>query len=121
MGVPMQQHISRGQRRQIFHMIDMPVGRINEPLPHRKHRIIGQHGEFQHHLVHLGITVAPHAEQLLLFPVQQGDDLLGSVLSGQVVAGAVVEQVAQQEQPVGSLPLKGLQHFAAVVGRPVQV
>ena len=46
MGVPMQQHISRGQRRQIFYMIDMPVGRINESLPHRKHRIIGHHGEF---------------------------------------------------------------------------
>ena len=102
-------------------MIDMPVGRINKPLPHRKHRIIGQHGEFQHHLVHLGITVAPHAEQLLLFPVQQGDDLLGGVLSGQVVAGAVVEQVSQKQQAVGLLPFKGLLQLLRIIIGAVQV
>ena len=41
--------------------------------------------------------------------------------AGQVVAGAVVEQVPEKQETIRALPLKGVEHLAAVKSRPVQV
>ena len=99
----------------------MAVGDVDQPLPHRQHSVICQHREIEHHLVHLGVAVAAHAQQLGRKAVQQGDDLLGGVVPGQVVAGAVVEQVSQKEQAVGLLPFKGLLQLLRIIIGAVQV
>ena len=67
--------------------------------------VVRQHGKGQHHLVHLGLAVAPHAEYLVFHRGEQGNDLLGVIALGQIVAGAVIEQVSQQKQPVCPFPL----------------
>ena len=99
----------------------MAVGNVDQPLPHRQHGIICQYREIEHHLVYLGVAVAPHAQQLGRKAVQQRDDLLGGVIPGQVVAGAVVEQVSQKEQAVGLLPFKGLLQLLRIIIGAVQV
>ena len=120
-GVPVQQNVAGGQRRRGLGVVDMAVGSVHQPSAHRKHGIVCQHREFQHHLVHLGVTVAAHAEQAVLHTVEQRHDLLGRIALRQVVAGAVVEQVPQQQQPVGLFPFKRLLHLAGIEIRPVQV
>ena len=42
----------------------MAVGDVDQPLPHRQHGVIRQHREGEYHLVHLGIAVAAHTQQL---------------------------------------------------------
>ena len=42
-------------------------------------------------------------------------------IPGQVVAGAVVEQVSQKEQAVGLLPFKGLLQLLRIIIGAVQV
>ena len=116
-----QQDIPRSQRRQVFQVVHMAVSGIDQTPAHRQHGVIGQDGEIQHHLVHLGVAVASHAEQLLLQAVQKRDDLFGRVALRQVVAGAVVQKVAQQQQAVSPFPLEGFDHLAAVKRRPMQV
>ena len=120
-GVAMQQDIPRSQRRQVFQVVHMTVGSVNEPPAHRQHRIVGQNGKIQHHLIHLSVTVAPHAQKRRLQPVQERDDLLRGIALRQVVAGAVIQKIPQQKQPVCSLPLKRFDHFFAIKRRPVQV
>ena len=99
----------------------MAVGDVDQPLSHRKHSIICQHRKGEYHLVHLGVAVAAHAQQLGRKTVQQRDDLLGGVVPGQVVAGAVVEQASQKEQAVGLLPFKGLLQLLRIIIGAVQV
>ena len=115
MGVPVQEDVPGSQRREIFQVVDVPVRRIDEPLADRQDTVIRHHREIQHHLVHLGFAVAPHAAELRLQAVQQRDDLFRGIFAGQVVAGAVIEQVAQKEQTVRPLPLEGGDHLAAIV------
>ena len=120
-GVAVEQDVPFGQRRRVLSIIDMPVGGINELFARREDAVIRHHREIQHHLVHLGLAVAPDAAEFVFQAVQHRDDLFRRVVPGQVVPGAVVKQVAQHQQPVSPLPLKGLHHLFAVVSRPVQV
>ena len=59
-------------------------------------------------------------QQIILY-VKERDDLLGGVIPGQVVAGAVVEQVSQKQQAVGLLPFKGLLQLLRIIIGTVQV
>ena len=53
--------------------------------------------------------------------VQQADALLGVVALGQRVPGSMVQNVAQQQEPLRLFPLKRLQHAAAGSGAAVDV
>ena len=54
MGVAVQQNIPRLQRRQVGRVVPVAVGGVDEPLPRCEHGIVGQNGEFQHHLPSAG-------------------------------------------------------------------
>ena len=99
----------------------MAVGNVDQPLPHRQHGVVRQHREGEYHLVHFGIAVASHAQQLGRKAAQQRNHLFGGVIPGQVVAGAVVEQVSQKQQAVGLLPFKGLLQLLRIIIGTVQV
>ena len=83
--------------------------------------VVRKNGEGQHHLIDLGLAVAAHTENVCLPLLQQGDDLLRRIALGQVVARAVIQQIAEEEHTRRFLPLPGLEELAAVVGRAVQV
>lgn len=110
-GVAVEQDIPRPQRRQGVFMKVVTVGGKNGLVPQGQKAVLRQDGKVQHHLVYLGVAVAPHAQQAVLPLVEQGDDLFGGIVPGQIVPGAVVEQVAQKQEPVRSLPVKGFQQF----------
>ena len=120
-GVSVQQDVPRHQRRRILGVVTVAVGGVDQLLPHRQDAVVRQYRELQHHLIHLGFAVAPHTAELRLGPVQQRDDLLRRIAAGQVVAGAVVEQISEKQETIRALPLKGVEHLAAVKSRPVQV
>ena len=71
--------------------------------------IVGHAGEREHHLVNLGIAVSPHCHKVAAIreAVQQGDDALRVVFAREVVTRTMVEQVAEQHDPVGLLRLDG--------------
>ena len=56
--------------------------------------VVGHAGKGEHHLIHFGIAVAAYGHDAIRPFVQDRYDLLGSVSIGQVVAGAMVEQIA---------------------------
>ena len=99
----------------------MPVGGVDELFARREDAVIRQHRKVQHHLIHLGIAVASDTAKPVLQAVQLRDDLFGRIVPGQVVPRAVIEQIPQQEQPPGPLPLESLHHPFTIVRRPVQV
>ena len=121
MGVAAQQQIPRPEGRQVVQVPHVAVGEVGQPVLQQEDAVVGQDGKLQHHLVHLAVAVAPDAEQVVGQGVEQGDDLLGGIVPGQVVAGAVVEQVSQQNQPGGPLPLEGPEEFLTVVSGAVEV
>ena len=83
--------------------------------------ILRQDGKIQHHLVHLAVAVATDAEQVVFLFVEQADYLLGVVVLGQRISGAVVEKVSQQQQPVRLLPLESVQQRLAAGGVAVDI
>ena len=96
-GVAMQQNVAGLQRRQVGSVVHMAVGGVNQPLALGQHRIICHDGKVQHHLVYLAVAVAAHAEDAVLALVQHRQHLFGGVAFGQVVAGAVVQNITQQK------------------------
>ena len=113
---------ARGQWGQVVRVEEMAVGgKEGAAVLQHQGGVVRHDGELQHHLVHLGVAVAPHGDDLVLQAVEHGDDLFGGVALGQVVAGAVIEQVAQQQNFVRLFGVDARQQFFTVVGRPVQV
>ena len=94
-GVAVQQNVAGLQRRQVGGVVHVAVGGVDQPLTGGQHRIVGQDREVQHHLVYLAVAVAAHAEDAVLALVQHRQHLFGGVAFGQVVAGAVVQNVTQ--------------------------
>ena len=80
MGVTVEQNIPRGKGRQMVQVEHMAVGDVDQPLPHRQHGVIRQHREIEHHLVYIGVAVAPHAQQLGRKAVQQRNHLFVGVM-----------------------------------------
>ena len=97
MGVAVQQNVAGLQRRQVGSVVHMAVGGVNQSLALGQHRIICHDGKVQHHLVYLAVAVAAHAEDAVLALVQHCQHLFGGVAFGQVIAGAVVQNITQQK------------------------
>ena len=120
-GVAVQQDVPLLERRVIIHIVDVAVGGPDHVAVQPQRGVIGHDGELQHHLVHLAVTVAPDAQQLLAHVVEHLDHPLGRVVPGQVVARAVVEDVAEQQQLADLLLPITLNHLFTPVCRTVQV
>ena len=119
--VAVEQDVARMQGRQMVLVKMVAVRGIDEMARRLEQAVVRKNGEGQHHLVDLGLAVAAHAENVGLPLLQQGDDLLRRIALGQVVARAVIQQIAEEEHTRRFLTLPGLEELAAVVGRAVQV
>ena len=75
----------------------------------------------QHHLINLRVAVAAHAEQLVLYAVEQRDHALRVVCVRQIVARTVIEQVAQQNQTLRALGFIGGEHRLAGAAGTVDI
>lgn len=117
----MEQDVARLHGRQGFQVVTVAMGRIDEAAALGQDGIGRHDGEFQDHLIHVGITVAADAEDGLFDFVEHGKDFLRRVVFGQVVARPVIKDVAEQDQAVGPFPLPGVEHAAAVISRTVNI
>ena len=70
-----------------------------------------EHRKFQNHLVHLGVTVAANANNILFYAVEHRNYLFWRITFGKVVARAVVKNVAEQQKPFGVLTFKSFEHL----------
>ena len=117
MRVAVNQQVARLVRRQVIEVEQMAVGDERGAAVQIKQRVIRHDRELQHHLINLRVAVAAHAEQLVLYAVEQRDHALRVVCVRQIVARTVIEQVAQQNQTLRALGFVGGKHrFAGAVG-----
>ena len=69
---------------------------------------IAQAGEIEHHLIDLRVAISPYGDDALCHVVEDGEHLFGRIALGQVVSGAMVEQVAEQQHAVGGFLVDAL-------------
>ena len=94
--VAVEQDVARMQGRQMVLVKMVAVRGIDKMARRLEQAVVRQNGEGQHHLVDLGLAVAAHTENVGLPLLQQGDDLLRRIALGQVVARAVIQQIAEE-------------------------
>lgn len=115
----------RGAGRQRREQVGVPQVPVGEPEGAAglvdELGVVAHARKIQHHLVHLGLAVAAHAGDGGGQTVEHGDDLLGSIAARQVVAGAVVEEIAQEDDLVGLLGVDSLHKALAPIGRSMDV
>ena len=83
--------------------------------------VVGHAGKVEDHLVDLGLAVASHGDDAVGDAVEHLDHALGRVVGGQVVAGAVVQEVAEEHHPIGLLGLDGGHEALAPIGGAMDV
>ena len=83
--------------------------------------VVRHDGEFQYHLVHFAVTVAPDSDDFVLHGVELLGHRRAVVLLRQMVPGTVVEQVPQQQQFFRALRLEGVHQLFHIVAGPVEV
>ena len=86
-----------------------------------QHVVVRHAGEVQHHLVDLRLAVAAHADDAVRDSVKHRDDLLRGVVRREVVAGTVVQEVAQKDDAVRLLGIDGVHEARAPLGRAMDV
>ena len=121
MCMAMQENIAGAERRQVRGVVDVAVRGVDQPVSNREDAVIGQNREVQHHLVNLRVAVAADAEEPVSPFVEHGQHLFGGIFVRQIVARAVVENVAQQQKPAGPFPVKRGKQLTAVPRRAVDI
>ena len=78
-------------------------------------------GEFQQHLIHIGVTVARHRNDAVGVLIQQPGASGRVIAGGNRIAGAVVQQVSQKDQRSGFLRAETLQGLLQPLGVSVDI
>ena len=121
MGVTEEEHRACGQRGEIVRVCVMTVGQVEGIPIQQQLGKLRKAGEGKHHLVNLCLAVAPDGDDFVLEGRQHGNDLFRGVVPGKVVPGAMVEQVAQQDNSVRLLLLNQIQQLFAPEGGAVDI
>ena len=96
-----QQDVSGLKRRQVGCIVFMTVCSKEQMAAHRKQGVCCHDGEVQDHLIDFAVTVAAYTGDLLFVCIELRKHVFGQIFFGQVIAGTVVENVAQQDEPAG--------------------
>ncbi len=113
--MPVEKYVSPVQSRRIFGIEYVPVGKKDSPALKPEQGTVRRNREVKNHLIHLGIAVPPHTEQLFPPLIEHFYDLLRRVAAGQIVSGTVIENIPQQEKLVRFFIVKPFQHLGAAV------
>ena len=109
------------QRRQVLGVPGVAVGHEDHMSFQIEDHVIGEDGEVQYHLIHFGLAVAADAEELFFHVVEHADNGFGVVFGRQIVAGAVIKQVAQKNQLFGFFRFIAFFHFFCVLQGTVEI
>ena len=116
-----EQNVPFLQHRKALGIKVVAMGRKNATPVKFKKAIVRQDRKLQDHLVNFRIAVSSDAQDFLLHGIQKADHFLRIIFLWQVVPGAMVEDVAEQKQPVSLLAFIGSQHFPSIIGRTVNI
>lgn len=72
-------------------------------------------------MVDFAVAVAADAEDGVLYAVQHGKDFFRIIVFRQIISRSVVEDVAEENETVGTFPLISFEETAAVIGRAVNI
>ncbi len=86
-----------------------------------KKSLFAEHGKFQNHLVNLGIAVSADTKDIFLYIVEHGDDFFRRITFGQIVAWAVIKDVAEQEDFICVLIFESFEKLFAVKSTSVDI
>ena len=121
MGMSVDEHVARREQGRGGGIIMVPVGDEQSPSALKNQHIVGENGKFQYHLIHLGVAVAADAHKMVFGIVEKFDDLFGGVAGGNIISGAVVEQVAQKDEFFRFFCAKGVEHGAGTIKISVDI
>ncbi len=121
MRVSVYQHCAPAERRKCPRIEMMTVREEKLPFVGEYHRAGLQYGEFQNHLVDLGITVPANAKQIVFKRVEQLYDILWCVTLGEIVPRSVVQDISEQTQLSRLFPFICRNHFFTPQRRTVDI
>ncbi len=121
MCVAVKEDVSGLQGRKGILMEVMAMGGVDHPVPNIEDSVIRQNGKLKDHLVHFCVAVPPDAENGGFSFIQQCQDFFGGVVFRQVISGAVVENVPQEDQSVRLFPVPGFEHFLTVIAGTMDI
>ena len=98
MRVAMDQNRSRGMRDHAGLIKNMTVRDDERAAVSIHHDVIRHDGEFQHHLIHFGITVSANRDDVILMRIEKCRQAFGGIAFRKIIACAVVQKVAEQDQ-----------------------
>ena len=79
----------------------MSMCRVDGLITEQKDRILSHYGEVQDHLVDFRVTIASHAQKIVLQRVQHIDDFFRIIVTRKIIARSMVEYVTEKYDPFG--------------------
>ena len=101
MGMAAEKDISGSVRRRSGLTGVMSMCRVDGLITEQKDRILSHYGEVQDHLVDFRVTIASHAQKIVLQRVQHIDDFFRIIVTWKIITRSVVEYVAEKDDPFG--------------------
>lgn len=117
----MEEDVPLLNRRQAVRIIVVAVGCIDDKVSLGQDGIRGHDGKFEDHLIDFAVAVAADAEDGVFYSIQHGKDFFRIIVFRQIVSRSVVEDVAEENETVGTFPLISFEETAAVVSRAVNI
>ena len=102
-------------------IIMVAVGREDRVAIQHQDCVVGKAWEIEHHLIDFGLAVAANRPDFVLQGVQHGDDFLRGIVLRKIVSGAMVQDVAEEDDALCTALLELLQGLPAPVGTAVDV
>ena len=109
-GVPIDEDVTRRSLREALLVVDVTVGQEKLHALVNQQGIGSLNGEVEQHLIHFGVAVASHGENLVCALVEEIDDARRIESVGQTVSGTIVQQVAEDDEQIKMVLVKELQH-----------
>ena len=109
-GVPIDKDVTRRSLGEALLVVDVTVGQEKLHALVNQQGIGSLNGEVEQHLVHFGVAVASHGENLVCALVEEIDDARRIESVGQTVSGTIVQQVAEDDEQIKMVLVKELQH-----------
>ena len=119
--MPVKKDVPLLQKRGIFPVEQVSVGKEKGVSVLIPKRIIGKNGKFKHHLVDFTVAISAHAKNFLFDGVEHCKNLFRGIIVGKIVAGTVIEQVAKQDDLIRAFVFKSGEKLRAPICRAVNI
>ena len=120
MGMPRDQHITRLQSEAI-RIVQMAVSQ-EATMPGQQQLVMRRHGrKVEQHLIDFAVAITAHGDDALAQLIQALCDLRRRITTGHRIAGAMVEQISQQQIVIRLPDRQPLQNLLETVQTTVNI